>query len=224
MDCRAWEDLLQQHLDGGPPEALPQHLRECSACAVHRAELTRLLDGLSRLTPPTPPPGFSDRLTGTLLREARDRKRSRRRVRLTAFAGVAAAAAVLLAVGLYAWPRPEKERPSEGTHAEAVEPPPPPLRDNVALAGDAVASLTKNTAKDTAEQSSALLSAIEDTTEPLTRVPPPVEPKLDRPMREAADSVSDGLSPVRDSARRAVGLFMRDLPVAKSDKPLDKTE
>jgi hypothetical protein len=44
-------------------------------------------------------------------------------------------------------------------------------------------------------------------------------------MREAADSVSNGLNPVAGSARRAVGLFMRDLPVAKADnRPAPKTE
>lgn len=224
MSCRAWEDLLQRHLDGDPAgaEALSRHLRDCPHCGVQKASVTRLLTGLTRLTPPSPPAGLSERLSGVLLSEARRRKRGRWRLRVGVFAGLAAAA-LLLAVGLAAWPRPEKERSLVATlppQAQASEPP-PPLRDNVALASDAVASLTKNTARDTTEQSSALLSAVKDTTEPLKRVPAPVEPQLDKPMREAADSVSDGLTPVTDSARRAVGLFLRDLPVGK---PADRTD
>jgi len=222
MSCRAWEDLLQRHLDGERSEELPRHLRDCPHCSRHRPDLTRLLAGLARLAPPAVPAELTDRLTGALVVEARTRRRSRWRRRFLTLAGLAAAAALLVAVGLYSWPRAEKGPPTGGTHAQAE--PPPPLRDNVALAGDAVVSLTKNTAKDTTEPSTLLLSAVKDSTDPLTRVPAPVEPQLDAPAREAADSVSNGLAPVAGSARRAVGLFMRDLPVGKGDKPAETSQ
>jgi hypothetical protein len=223
MSCRAWEDLLQRHLDGERSEDLPRHLLDCPHCSPHKADLTRLLAGLARLAPPSVPAGLTDRVTVALVREARTRERSRWRGRVAAFAALAAAA-VLAAVGLYSWPRAEKGRPVDGGTPHVQAEPPSPLRDNVALAGGAVVSLTKNTAKDTSEQSSALLSAVKDSTDPLTKVQAPVEPQLDAPVREAAGNVSNGLAPVTDSARRAVGLFMRDLPVGKGDRPAESGE
>jgi hypothetical protein len=223
MTCRAWEDLLQQHLDGQEPSLLWQHLRDCPHCAAHKADTSRLLAAVELLTPAAPPPHLADRLTSALLAEARGRKSARWRKRAAVLGGLAAAASLLLAFGLWWRSADRKRSPDDSPLVERREPP-PPLRDNVARAGDAVASLTNKTAKDSTKEPAALLSAVKDTAEPLTRVPAPVEPKLDKPMREAADGVSNGLSPVTDSARRAVGLFFRDLPVGKSDRPAEASQ
>jgi hypothetical protein len=220
MTCRAWEDLLQKHLDGDNPSLLTQHLRDCPHCAAHKADTYRLLAAVELVTPAAPPPHLADRLTSALLAEAKGRKTARWRKRAAVLGGLAAAAALLLAFGLWWWPADKGPSGDHSPHVERREPP-PPLRDNVARAGDAVASLTNKTAKDTTREPTALFSAVKDSAEPLTRVPAPVEPKLDRPMREAADGVSNGLSPVTDSARRAVGLFFRDLPVGKGEKPAE---
>src|SRR5262249_24353922 len=148
-----------------------RHLLDCPHCSAHKADLTRLLAGVAGLAPPAVPAGLADRLTGALVTEARSRKRSRWRGR-AAVAMPAAAAALLVAVGLYSWTRGQKGRPADGgTPRVQAEPPPPPLRDNVALAGDAAVSLTKNTAKETTAQSTTLLSAVKDSTDPLTKVP-----------------------------------------------------
>src|SRR3954452_22970266 len=108
MTCRAWEDLLQRHLDGEPPEALRRHLLDCPHCVAREPALTRLLAGVARMKMPALPTRLTDRLTGLLMTEARTRKRTRWRVRV---AVLAAAAALLVAVGLYSWPRPAKDRP-----------------------------------------------------------------------------------------------------------------
>jgi hypothetical protein len=223
MTCRAWEDLLQLHLDGEEPARLWQHLRGCPDCAAHKADVSRLLAAVESLTPAAPPPQLADRLTSGLLNEAKARKTARWRTRAAVLGGLAAAAALLLAFGLW-WRPADKTRHQDDPPVVERREPPPPLRDNVARASDAVASLTNKTAKDSTKEPSMLLSAVKDSTEPLTRVPAPVEPKLDKPMREAADGVTNGLAPVTDSARRAVGLFLRDLSVSKSDKPADASQ
>jgi hypothetical protein len=222
MNCRAWEDLLHRHLDGGPPQALQRHLLDCPDCGAHRAEIERLLGGLRLLSPAAAPPGLADRLVPGLLAEARAARGHRWRRRAAVVAGLAVAASLLLAFGLSRWaghdhdPLPRND--SQRAERRAEPAPPEPLGDQVARAGRAVAALTKDTAEDTAREPAALLAAVKDTAEPLANAAP-VEPKLDRPMREAAEGVSGGLAPVTDSAKRAFGLFLRDLPDGKGEQP-----
>lgn len=222
MDCRQWEELLQRRLDGEEDAALQRHLLGCPHCAAHRPALLRLLNGIAALTPPTPPPELTDRLTRTLLREARQQKALRFRWRVGVVSALASAAALLIAVGVWSWSQPAKPLGggvvvTPGPKAE----PPPPLRESVARAGDALASLTNRTAKDTLDRSSTLLPLMKQSAEPLALLPAPVEPRLEQPLREATDSVSSGFSPVADSARRAVGLFLRDLPVGRPERAGD---
>jgi hypothetical protein len=55
----------------------------------------------------------------------------------------------------------------------------------------------------------------------VANVPSPALPNVDltamepptRPLREAGEGVSEGLEPVTTSARRAVDLFLRELPM-----------
>ena len=78
-----------------------------------------------------------------------------------------------------------------------------PLRNHVARAGDAVASLTNNTASDTVKQSASSLPA-HNARADARNVRPRSSRGWSQPMREAADGVSHGLAPVTDSAHRAV--------------------
>jgi hypothetical protein len=58
------------------------------------------------------------------------------------------------------------------------------------------------------------------------KVPSPVLPKVDlesiesptRPLRAASEGVSAGLEPVTSSARRAVDLFLRELPPMETEQ------
>src|SRR4051794_26289950 len=110
MTCEAWRDLLQQHLDGGPADALEAHLAACPACAAQRHAIRRLLLGVALLSPPAPPPGLTARVTDLV---GRERKAGQRR-RLAAWLG-AAAAAVLVALGARSWlPVAGETRPPGG--------------------------------------------------------------------------------------------------------------
>lgn len=102
MKCRAWEDLVQRQLDGESPQALQRHLLACPHCAAEGRTLARFFAGLSHLRPAAPPAGLSDRLTRSLLTEARGRLSSRRKTRALVVSGFAAAA-LLVAVSLWAW-------------------------------------------------------------------------------------------------------------------------
>jgi len=228
MNCHAWQDLLQQHLDGvAPPEALDQHLLDCPDCAGLRVHLRRLLDGLALLHPPEPPADLADRVTARLCLEARARKTARR-LRIASLVSLAAAAVLLLAVGLWSWwpvsgqPVTPTTQPGDSVVNQIGDrphpnPATPPLRDSVAQAMLAASSLTSRTASDTMDNTSTLLPLVSaPAIDPLTASNSGVEPKLE-PLREAADGVSSGLAPVADSARRAVNLFFRDLPMGRGE-------
>ena len=216
MTCRVWQNLLQQQLDGGLAGPLEQHAQACPHCAAEQPAVRRLLDGIALLTPPVPPDDLSDRITHQLFAAIR-RRRQRRRI--VSFVGVAAAAAVLIALGVRAWqPLSTIPQPDEYPLVKAAEPgvePTRTLHDSMIDASSAVASLTSRTAGATMDQTAALLPMLPaPTMEPLSVMQPPMAP-----LREASAGVSAGLAPVADSARRAVGLFLRDLPMGRSDHP-----
>jgi hypothetical protein len=234
------QNLLQQHLDGqtaGDPSALDQHLLECPECALWQDALRRLDDGLRLLTPPAPPADLAGRIVAQVCAENRRHRHWFLRRRWLAVGAVAVAASLLLALGIRLWgpspdsrggepntiannspptppidpPTPDR-RPGEGTPSQPVV----PLRDTMEQASEAVVSLTSRTAEAAMGQTASTVwrglpfpagspfdtSAI-DLQEPLE---PPA-----RPFREARDGVTAGLEPVADSARRAVGMFLRDL-------------
>jgi hypothetical protein len=227
MNCPECQELLLQGLDGptGADAALEQHVRQCPDCR-ELARATRCLQhGLTLLPPPRPPEGLADALVGAVLR---DRHARRFRVALAALA-----ACVLLAVGLalrwflpaphpapvdpdVALPSPPP-RPQELPPPEAPEPA-PSLQESVAQAGSALSALTARTAGAAVERTWPLLPRV-----PVPAVDPMALPPLDAPARpfvEAGQAVSEGLEPVASSARRAVGVFLRELsPMDPDDKP-----
>jgi hypothetical protein len=94
----------------------------------------------------------------------------------------------------------------------------PSPRDNVAGAGQAVASLSRKATDETVEQTRLLWPVA---SRPLSfeglDLQTPLEPSS-RSLREAGQNVSSGLEPVANSARRAMNLFWRDLPPMEPSK------
>jgi hypothetical protein len=228
MTCRAWQNLLQQHLDGGDAGALERHLHACPDCAAEQPAIRRFLAALPLLATPEPPAGLAERIVARACGEARQR-RLRLRRQLLPLAGLVAAA-LLLALGLRVW-LPVTATPKGIDSKVAAVPGSPhekpqdtaPLRHSVAEASTAVAALTSRTASQTVDNTRSLLPLLPTSTvEVLSSVPAPLEPPLE-PLREASDGVSAGFAPVADSARRAVGLFFRDLPLGRTERPAPRS-
>ncbi len=215
MNCHASHELLQQRLDGTPIESpeLLEHLRGCADCRVLEAGTRRLQDGLRLLASPLPPPDLAARIADRVLL---DRRRARRRARRRWTVTLALAAGLFIALRLrldWHGRQTEPENEKQGPVVQNPIPEPkaaPTLRESVTQAGEAVASLTSQTADETVGPTRWLVP----------NVSPPELPKVDleaiepptRPLREAGEGVSTGLEPVTSSARRAVGLFLRELP------------
>jgi hypothetical protein len=213
MKCSNYQAWLQSQLDGdqcGDTADFESHLRACPDCLALDRAAQQLRDGLLALTPPGPPPSLTKRITARVIAE---RLRTRRR-RVAAWAGLAAA--VLVAVGLgLGWsrlfpPKPALPRVPEGSVAKEETPAPPVhLRESLAEAGSAVASLTGRAADETVGQTRLLIPSLPR--------PEPGAADSARPLREAGRGLSEGFEPVTESARRAVGLFFRELPM-RQDK------
>jgi hypothetical protein len=212
MNCQTFQELLNLQLDGGAVEAadLEDHLRECRSCRRLIAAARRLEDGLRRLRPALPAPGFAAVVSARVLADRRARRR-------WLAVGLVAAASMLVALG---WslapslpPTPQAPNPLVQDLPTELAPKDAPdgLRDSVTQAGSAVAALTSRTASEAVDQARLLLPA----------VTPPMPDGFDLQEVLAAPAVSfddagqglkAGLEPVTSSARRAVGLFLRDLP------------
>jgi len=220
MNCDMAHDLLQQSLDGvliESPEWLA-HLRACADCRSLAAAGRRLQDGLHRLPTPQPPVDLAARIIGAV---RLDRKQARRLARRRWTVAVALAASLLIALTLLfpgAKPPPRESGVSPVGIAEErrehdVTRESPTLRESAAELGEVFASLSNQTADETVGQTRRWVS----------NVPSPSLPKVElmvmgspaRPLREAGEGVSEGLEPVAVSARRAVDLFLRDLPMER---------
>jgi predicted anti-sigma-YlaC factor YlaD len=205
-ECHAW---LQRRLDGDSPvvgEALDGHLAVCPACRALYGAGQRLSEGLRLLSPPALPVGLADRIVTRVVSAQRRQRRFRRWL-----IGTAVAASLLLVVFVGSQRPPPTPGPVEPPLVRAQ---PPSLQQQVEEAGVAVVALTRRTADETVSQTRWLLPAL---------VPLPAEgdapdwpePPLDlpaQPLREVGQGVSAGLEPVATSARRAVSLFLRELP------------
>jgi hypothetical protein len=215
MSCRTWQQLLQEHLDGAGQGELEHHLQSCPDCAAEQPALRRLLDGIALLAPVSAPAGLTNRITEQLVAEAHLQRRLRQRRLLGSMGMLAAAAALVLAVGIRSWwPSPvTPDLPvTNPSLVKQAEPPAEPFRESLAQASTAVASLTSRAASQTMDQTTSLLPLL-----PAPRLDPmSAEAASIEPLREASAEVSAGLAPVADSARRAVGLFLRDLPMGRN--------
>jgi hypothetical protein len=85
----------------------------------------------------------------------------------------------------------------------------PALRSAVAEAGEAVASLTSRTADQALDNTRLLMPVVSGPRFDDVELPGDATA---RPLREAGQNLSVALGPVAASARRAVDLFIRELP------------
>lgn len=220
MNCDDAHNLLQQTLDGTPVES-PEwlaHLRHCDECRALVLAGRRLQDGLRLLPAPVPPPDLAARIAAKVRRE-------RRRVRRRWAAGLAFAASVLLVMGLrITWPgRPPGTEVDPSPSVVKIEPPrqeqaASTLRESASELGEIFTSLGNQTADETFGQTRRWVSNVPSPALPqvdLTAMEPPTQP-----LRQASEGVSEGLEPVTTSARRAVDLFLRELPMETEPKGL----
>jgi hypothetical protein len=221
MNCREFVDVLQDHLDGNPlpsTESVTAHLRQCPACADLHAASRRLVRGLRLSTPPAPPAELAPAIAAAAVRAFR-RKRVLHR---SAFA-VAMAAAVMIVLGLrfaigpshIPTPVPElakgiPPRPAIVAAGPREKPTSPPLRSAVEEVREAMASFTTRAADEAMGQTRLLLPAVPGST--LGKLDFAATDAPTRPLREAGKNLTASLDPVANSARRAVDLFLRDLP------------
>lgn len=215
MNCRAAHDLLHERCDGVPIESpeLIEHLRGCPDCRALDAAMRRLQDGLPLLTPPSPPPDLAERIVQRIIR---DRRRARWRSRRRLLVSLALAAGLFVALALRLDWRgeiaAEKTRKSEAVAVKKASPPiaSHTLRESVREASEAMTALTQQAAGETVERTRWLVQASRSSL-PEVELSPSIEPPTE-PLRQAGEGVSMGLEPVTNSARRAVDLFLRELP------------
>jgi hypothetical protein len=85
------------------------------------------------------------------------------------------------------------------------------LSANVEEATSAVASLARRTANETMSDGQLLVPSVTLGMPPAEVVGPPLESPA-QSLRETGQGVATGLEPVTTSARRALDLFLRDIP------------
>jgi anti-sigma factor RsiW len=214
LDCRG---LIQSFLDGElswPADAeLQRHLATCAVCRELHAASGRLADGLRLLIPPAPPAGLADRIVASGLAQYRRARRFRQGLA----AGALAASLLLISFAVYSGLRPvlsaDRTAPFAERHRPNLLPPAPSLQRSVEEAGEAVAVLTRRATDESVGQTRLLLPAV--LPEPLMADTELVQKAMEPPaqsLREVRQGVAEGLEPVTTSARRAVSLFLREIP------------
>jgi anti-sigma factor RsiW len=217
MNCLECRDLLQQRLDGNfspaCQPALDVHLAACPACRELHAAVPCLLEGVRAQTTPLPPSGLAERIGAALLLQARRQRRTRR---LSFAAAMAASILAILTIG-YFWSRQVPGQPNPAPLVRSAEPGKnlrsPSLNQSVEEAGQAVLAMTRRAANETVGQGRTFLPLV------LPERPSPgvpeIEPLLEQPtksLRDIQNGMTAGLEPVTSSARRALDLFLRELP------------
>ena len=217
MNCLECQELIQRCLDGQlvPSDggAFATHLVLCSDCRDHYADAQCLLDGLRVLPPSRPPADLLGRICRQIMVERVRASQFRRRV-----VGSGLAASILLTCwAVYTASRSVSMAEIQVQSAQIQQT--RPLADSGSLhrsiqeAGQAVVALTRRTADETVDQTKLLFlvgipqAAFGDARELEQVLEPPAES-----FREIQEAMSAGLEPVATSARRAVGLFLREIP------------
>lgn len=223
MNCLECRNLLQRRLDGESilDGELETHLRGCAECRGWQGSSVRLLEGVRRLPQSGPPLGFSQRLTGLVLR---DRERRRRRFRWF-LAGGAIAASILLIVVVNHNRRlePDDRKSDQGIANKNPAIPPkdaPGLNPTLDEVRFAVASLTDRVAKGTKENTQLLVSAVNPMeTTPTAKTQDSGLNSYVKTVSGAGQGVSEAVQPVMQSGQRAVNYFFKGLPPAKLKTP-----
>jgi hypothetical protein len=218
MNCTEFHDLLQRRLDGdtiAERGEIATHAAACADCRAWLAVVQRLETSLHALPRPILPIGSADKIVASVLADQRARRWQRYTVRTVG----AMAAAVLIAVLLGQWMgkrEPDGAVSSISRSAQVVQATVPQreqerigpsLRESVT----GVAQLTIHTADETVRTFLPDTRANDPKPSPLTASV--------TSLREAGNSVTTGLEPVADSAKRALNLFLREVPPSrKNDK------
>jgi hypothetical protein len=220
--CPEFQEALQRFLDGeagalGP--ACEDHRAKCASCHDDYLAAVRLARGLQLRGKPDSPTGLTERLVAAVMADAIEPSARGATRRILEVLAVAACLLLVIALGLRFAPAPNRETPNPSPIAEVPGTAPMTLQKSFADAGSAVASLTRRTADETIEPARKLLTAAADSpalkADPIPDMMDPANQSLTR-IREGAAS---GFQPVANSARRAVSLFLRDLPLDGERKP-----
>jgi hypothetical protein len=210
MNCPEFQGLIQGWLDGQLPApedgAAALHLGSCPSCRQLLRAARLVNDTLGRSPWPAPPGRVSQRIQERLLHEVRTRARARRLVATTALA----ASLMLLAGTVYFLSRPAADSPNVAQNpsdAAAV----PSLHQQVEEASEAFVSLTERTARKTVDESRLFLPQLAPPALAGNDVVLTLEPSS-QSLEEIKRGMSLGLEPVTSSARRAVDLFLGEIP------------
>jgi predicted anti-sigma-YlaC factor YlaD len=216
VNCSEFQNLMQRRLDGDfnlGSAGLDAHLASCASCRRLDAAAHRLETALGLVTPATPPSGLAGRIVTRVLAERRARIRMRYRRGL--LAGAAAAAIVIVALFSYSGSSGPASKPAPiqtADHRPEAQPrATASLQASVREAGTALAALVGRTTDEAVEQSRALLPAGLPRQAAFDADSLALDPSV-RSLREAGQGLSGGLEPVTASARRAVDLFLREMP------------
>jgi hypothetical protein len=215
MNCLECLELVQHGLDGVPADldqaGADLHLAVCPECRELHAAAQRLSEGIRLYLPVVPPVGLAEQISARVL--ARQRQ-----VRIFGriLTGAAVAAGLLLAVLFARSPHPAPPAEISDNLAELRQPTDqqvaPSLNHSVEEAGRAVVSLTRRAADETVGQGRWLFPVVVPSAALESR---PAQPALEPPaqsLREMTQGMTAGLEPVTTSARRAVDLFLREIP------------
>src|SRR5205807_3774679 len=193
--------------------ALEAHLSSCPACRELHAAVPSLLEGLRAQTTLLPPLGLAERIGTAVLLQTRRQRRTRR---LSFAAAMAASILAILTISyfrLWQIPRPPSPAPLVRSAEPGKNLHSPSLNQSVAEAGQAVLAMTRRAADETVGQGRMFLPLV------LLERPAPgvpeIEPLLEqltKSLRDIQNGMTVGLEPVTSSARRALDLFLRELP------------
>jgi len=178
--------------DDLPPDAVPG-LSEYSAAEQRR-----------RFAPPT---GFADRVTTGALRQRRKRGLARWTV------GLSLAASVLAAVGLFATGAFDGRTPEVVNRpvppAVVEQPAPTKVRDQLAEAGAALESLTRETTDKAVGPTMILLDSATRATAPADPSPLADDPTL--ALASLPSAARSSLDPITTTTRRAMTRLLKDV-------------
>lgn len=226
MNCSEFQHRLQQRLDGESPSSsgeFDRHLAGCTSCRELEAYACRLTEILGAQAAPAASDRLRNQIISLVLAQIDSQRLARRRWSRRVLAASAVAAGILLAAIMgYSWWGP-RQAPGVSSSSSLVKkdekPALPQPSLNIQEAGTALVALVNRTADETVGQSRILLpQGIPTPNFPATEAwQADLEPSS-QAFRDAQDGVAVSFEPVTSSARRAVNLFLREVPSMESQK------
>jgi len=227
MNCSEFQNWLQERLDGEAANGndTDGHLPVCSSCRELEAAAGRLVRVLKTRVPPMPPSEMTDQIVSLVVSDLAYQHQIRKRWnrRLATTAALAASVVLAIAWGYSWWQTNRKPGPSNpelvATQEEKSAPAQPRPSLNIQEAGSAFVALVNRTADETVGQGRVLLP--QGVSAPALSASQDWQPSLEpgaESLREAQEGVALGFEPVTSSARRAVNLFLREIPPMETQK------